>query len=100
MLAVLNVALIALDFYWWIIIGSVVFSWLHAFNVVNARNPFVASVGNFLFQATEPLLKPIRRFMPDLGTIDISPIVLLLGLTLVQQFLVIYVAPAILRAGI
>ena len=100
MLAVLNVALLALDLYWWIIIGSVVFSWLYAFNVVNPRSPFVAGVGNFLFQATEPLLKPIRRFMPNLGTIDVSPIILLLALTLVQQLLVLYVAPAIIRAGI
>ncbi|MBK8456349.1 MAG: YggT family protein [Phyllobacteriaceae bacterium] len=100
MLAVLEVVLFALDLYWWIIIGSAVFSWLYAFNVVNGRNQFVAAVGNFLYQATEPVLKPIRRFMPNLGTIDISPIVLLLLLMLVQRFLILYVAPAIVHAGV
>ncbi len=100
MLAVLEVILVALDLYWWVIIGSVVFSWLYAFNIVNGRNAVVAGIGNFLYQATEPLLRPIRRFMPNLGTIDISPIVLLLLLMLVQRVLILYVAPAIMRAGI
>jgi YggT family protein len=56
----------------------VILSWLLAFNVINAYNPFVRSLWNALRAVTEPLLQPIRRFMPDLGGIDISPIILLL----------------------
>src|SRR5690606_41678296 len=74
----------AIGIYWWIIIASAVFSWLHAFNVVNTRNAFVAAVGDFLYRMTEPALRPIRRFLPDLGGIDISPIVLLLGLVFLE----------------
>ena len=83
-----------LDIYWWIVIISVVLSWLYAFNVVNPGNQFVAAVGNFVNEATEPLLSRIRRFMPNLGTIDISPIVLLLAITFLQIFLRTSVAPA------
>lgn len=100
MLAVLEVILFAIDLYWWIIIASAVFSWLFAFNVVNGRNAFVAAIGNFLYQATEPALRPIRRFLPNLGTIDISPIVLLLLLMLVQSFIIRYLWPAIANAGL
>ena len=69
------------DIYWWIIIASAIFSWLYAFNVVNPRNQFVGTIGNMLYRLTEPALRPIRRFMPDLGGIDISPIILLLVLS-------------------
>lgn len=69
---------LAISLYWWIIIASAIFSWLYAFNVVNPRNQFVASIGNALYRLTEPALRPIRRLMPDLGGIDISPIILLL----------------------
>jgi len=84
-----------LSLYWWIIIISVVLSWLYAFQVVNPGNQFVGMVNNFVYQATEPLLGPIRRIMPNLGTIDISPIVLLLGITFLQIFLRTSVAPAL-----
>ncbi len=77
----------AIRIYWWIIIASAVFSWLHAFNVVNTRNQFVALFGDFLYRLTEPALRPIRRFLPDLGGIDISPIILLLGLVFVEVFM-------------
>ena len=83
-----------LDIYWWIIILSVVLSWLYAFNVVNPGNQFVRAVGQFVNQATEPLLGPIRRFMPNLGSIDISPIVLLLAITFLQILLRTSIAPA------
>ena len=82
-----------LNLYWWIIIFSVVLSWLYAFNVVNAGNQFVRSVGEFVHQATEPLLGRIRRFMPNLGSIDISPILLLLAISFLQIFLRTTVAP-------
>jgi YggT family protein len=67
-----------IQLYEYVIIASVIISWLIAFNVINAYNPFVRSLWNALRAVTEPLLVPIRRFLPDLGGIDISPIILLL----------------------
>lgn len=96
MLALIQTIILALDIYWWLIIGSVVFSWLYAFNVVNPGNPFVDTIGNFLYRATEPALRPIRRFLPDLGGIDISPIILLLALFFVRQFILTTIVPAVL----
>lgn len=70
--------------YEYIVIFAVVLSWLVAFNVINSHNPFVRSLLQFVRAATEPLLGPIRRLMPDLGGMDISPIVLLLGCLFVR----------------
>jgi len=70
--------------YTYIVIAAVVFSWLVAFNVINPHNGFVRSVWQALNAVTEPLLRPIRRLMPDLGGIDISPIILLLGCMFLQ----------------
>jgi YggT family protein len=67
-----------IDLYFWIIIAAAILSWLVAFNVVNPRNQFVATIGETLYRLTEPALAPIRRFMPNLGGIDISPVILLL----------------------
>ena len=72
--------LTVIDIYFWIILAMVVLSWLVGFNVVNRSNPFVRQVGTALERLTEPLLRPIRRFMPDLGGIDLSPIVLLVAM--------------------
>lgn len=96
MLALIQTIVLALDLYWWIIIASAIFSWLYAFNVINSRNQFVNTIGNFLFRATEPALRPIRRIMPDLGGIDISPIILLLLLFFVRQLILTTVAPLLL----
>jgi YggT family protein len=96
MLALIQTIVLALDLYWWMIIASAIFSWLYAFNVINSRNQFVGAIGNFLFRVTEPALRPIRRIMPDLGGIDISPIILLLILFFVRQFILTTVAPALL----
>jgi YggT family protein len=96
MLALIQTIVMALDLYWWVIIASAIFSWLYAFNVVNSRNQFVGSIGNMLFRLTEPALRPIRRFIPDLGGIDISPIILLLILFFLRQFLLTTMAPLVL----
>jgi len=93
MRAILDVVLIALDLYVWVVIASAIFSWLFAFNVVNPRNQFVAMIGNALYQLTEPVLRPIRQFMPSLGGLDLSPIVLLLGIFLVQRLIAYYLYP-------
>jgi YggT family protein len=78
MLALFQTIDLALNLYTWILIGSAIFSWLFAFNVINSSNQFVNSVGRFLYNVTEPVLRPIRRVLPDLGGIDISPIIVLL----------------------
>ena len=96
MLALIQTIVMALDLYWWVIIASAIFSWLYAFNVVNSKNQFVGSIGNMLYRLTEPALRPIRRFIPDLGGIDISPIILLLILFFFRQFLLTTVAPLVL----
>lgn len=95
MLALIQTIVLALDIYWWLLIAAAIFSWLYAFNVVNPRNQLVGTVGNFLFRITEPALRPIRRFLPDLGGIDISPIILLLIIFFIRQFLITTVAPAV-----
>jgi YggT family protein len=79
-----------LDIYFWIIIATVIISWLVAFNVINGANPYVRQVVFALRRLTEPLLGPIRRFLPDLGGIDISPIVLLIALSFVRYLIVYY----------
>ncbi len=96
MLALIQTIVLALDIYWWLIILSAIFSWLYAFNVVNPRNQFVGTVGTMLYRVTDPALRPIRRVLPDLGGIDISPIILLLIIFFIRQFLLTTVAPAIL----
>ncbi|MBX3583361.1 MAG: YggT family protein [Rhizobiaceae bacterium] len=96
MLALIRTIDLALYLYWWIIIASAIFSWLYAFNVVNPRNQFVGAVGNMLFRLTEPALRPIRRFMPDLGGIDVSPIVLLLIIFFIRQLLWETIAPLVI----
>ena len=68
----------ALNLYMWAIIMGAILSWLVAFKVINAYNQFVQTVLVFLRRVTEPALRPIRRFMPDLGGVDISPIILIL----------------------
>ena len=82
---VLAVIYVALNLYWFIVIISVVLSWLVQFNVVNTQNQFVSMIGEFTWRATEPALRPIRRFVPNLGGIDISPVVLLLAIFFLQQ---------------
>ena len=93
MRAILEVILIILDLYVWLLIASAILSWLIAFNVVNTRNQFVAAVAEFLYRITEPALAPIRRFMPSLGGLDISPIILILLIILVQKLIAYNVAP-------
>lgn len=95
MRAILDVILIALQLYVWIVIISAIFSWLIAFNVVNTRNQFVSMVGEALWRLTEPALRPIRRFMPNLGGIDISPVILLLLIFLIQRIIILYIYPAV-----
>jgi YggT family protein len=76
-----------LELYIWVIIANVVVSWLVAFNIINTRNAFVHQVGDFLHRVTEPALRPIRSFLPNLGGIDISPVILILLLIFARRLL-------------
>ncbi|HEX6143563.1 MAG TPA: YggT family protein [Geminicoccaceae bacterium] len=76
-----------IELYIWVIIASVIVSWLVAFNVINTRNQFVLQIQEFLFRATEPALRPIRSVLPNLGGIDVSPVVLILILVFIRRLL-------------
>jgi len=90
MSALLWLILQVINIYVWLIILQVVLSWLIAFNVINTSNRFVYMVGDFLYRVTEPAMRPIRRVLPNLGGIDLSPLVLLLLLFFVQRLLIEY----------
>jgi YggT family protein len=96
MRAVLDIIMIVLDLYTWLLIASAILSWLIAFNVVNTRNQFVAAVAEFLYRITEPMLGPIRRRLPNLGGLDISPIILILIIIFIERVIMYYVYPFVL----
>lgn len=87
LLPLIRIITIAIDLYIWALIISAILSWLVAFNVVNTSNRFVYLVGDFLYRITEPALRPLRRVIPIMGGIDITPIVLILILWFVQGVL-------------
>ena len=74
-----------LTLYIYLLVAAAVLSWLIAFNVVNPRNQFVAMLADFLYRITEPVLRPIRDLMPNLGGIDISPVILILIIIFIQS---------------
>lgn len=84
-----------IDIYTWVVIASAIASWLVAFGVINVRNTFVRMLVDVLYRLTEPALRPIRRIMPNLGGVDISPVVLLLLLFFIRSLLWEYVWPAL-----
>ena len=96
MRAILDIVIIVLDLYVWLLIASAILSWLIAFNVVNTRYQFVAAVAEFLYRITEPALAPIRKFMPNLGGLDISPIILILILMFLRRLILYDLAPSIM----
>jgi YggT family protein len=81
-----------LTLYIYVLIAAAVFSWLLAFNVVNARNPIVANIGEFLYRVTEPALRPIRNLLPNLGGIDVSPVILILLILFIQNVIISNIA--------
>ena len=80
----LEVTLIVIELYMWAIIIGVILSWLVAFNVVNTSNRFVSMIRDLIHRLTEPLLGPIRRILPNFGGLDLSPMVLILGLIFIR----------------
>jgi YggT family protein len=93
MRAILDVLLLILQLYTYVIIIVAIMSWLIAFNVINVYNDVVRTIWNALNAITEPLLKPIRNILPTMGGLDISPVILLLLIFLVQDIISRYVYP-------
>ncbi|MEQ1521614.1 MAG: YggT family protein [Aestuariivirga sp.] len=85
--------LTVLNLYFWVILAMVIMSWLIGFNVINGSNPYVRQISYALHRLTEPLLGPIRRMLPDLGGIDISPIILIFALMFLEKALIWWVFP-------
>ena len=96
MRAVLDIVIIVLDLYVWLLIASAILSWLIAFNVVNTRNQFVSAVAEFLYRITEPVLAPVRRVLPSMGELDLSPIVLILIIMFIQRVIAYYIYPNVI----
>jgi YggT family protein len=84
---------LALEAYIWILIAAAVLSWLVAFNVVNTRNHVVATIGQFLYAITEPVLRPIRNALPNMGGIDLSPVILVLIIIFIRYCIALYILP-------
>ena len=95
MIAIFYLVLQILKIYSYVVIANVIISWLIAFNVLNTSNKFVYSVLDFTYRLTDPILNKIRRFLPNLGTFDISPIILLLLIWFIEMCMKLYIAPMI-----
>ena len=95
MIAIFYLVLQILKLYSYVVIDNVIISWLIAFNILNTQNRFVYSILEFTYRLTDPILNKIRRFLPNLGSLDISPIILLLLIWFVEMCMKLYIAPMI-----
>ncbi len=93
MRAILDIVLILLQVYSYIVVASVVYSYLVAFNVVSRRNPTVTAIGDILYRLTEPVFAPIRRRLPDFGSVDFTPFVVILIIILIDRIITYYIYP-------
>ena len=84
-----------ISIYLWVIIINALLSWLVAFNILNTQNRFVYSILELTYRLTDPILNKIRRFLPNLGTLDISPVILLLLIWFIEMCMKLHVAPMI-----
>ena len=100
MRAVLDIILLILDLYRWVLIAMIIMSWLISFNIINTRNQFVEGLWRVLNQLTEPVLRPIRRIMPNFSGLDISPIIAFIAIYFLELVINIYLLPMAVRAGI
>ena len=96
MVAIARLIDTVISLYIWLLIAQAILSWLIAFNVINSYNQFVSRVIEFLWRITEPALRPIRKFVPLIGGVDVSPIVLILILYFVRDLLRYDVLPALM----
>ena len=85
--AIIELLYYILDFYVWILIIGAILSWLAAFNVINTSNRLVQIIGDFSFRLTEPALRPIRRIIPPINGMDLSPLALIFIIMFLQSFL-------------
>ena len=95
MIAIFYLALQILKLYSYVVIANVIISWLIAFNILNTQNRFVYSILELSYRLTDPILNKIRRFLPNLGSFDISPIILLLLIWFIEMCMKLYIAPLI-----
>ncbi|KQM92661.1 MULTISPECIES: YggT family protein [Sphingomonas] len=100
MLALLQIVQLLLNLVWWVIMIQAVMSWLIAFNIINTQSNVVRSVWEALQRITEPLYRPIRRILPDFGTLDLSPLVVLLILYILTNIVVPNIAQSLLAPGL
>ena len=95
MIAIFYLVLQLLKLYSYVVIANVIISWLIAFNILNTQNRFVYSILELTYKLTDPILNKNRRFLPNLGSLDVSPIILLLLLWFVEMCMKLYIAPLI-----
>ena len=95
MIAIFYLVLQILKLYSYVVIVNVIVSWLISFNILNTQNRFVYSILELSYRLTEPILNKIRRFLPNLGSLDISPIILLLLIWFIEMCMKLYIAPII-----
>ena len=95
MIAIFYLVLQILKLYSYVVIANVIISWLIAFNILNTQNRFVYSILELTYRLTDPILNRIRRFLPSLGSLDISPIILLLLIWFIEMCMKLYVAPMV-----
>ena len=95
MIAIFYLVLQILKLYSYVVIANVIISWLIAFNILNTQNRFVYSLLELSYRLTDPILNKIRRFLPNLGSFDISPIILLLLIWFLEMCMNLYIAPMI-----
>ena len=95
MIAIFYLVLQILKLYSYVVVANVVVSWLISFNVLNTQNRFVYALLELSYRLTEPFLRRIRRFLPNLGALDISPIILLLLIWFIEMCMKLYIAPMI-----
>ena len=95
MIAIFYLVLQILKLYSYVVIANVLISWLIAFNILNTQNRFVYSVLELSYRLTDPILNRIRGFLPNLGSLDISPIILLLLIWFIEMCMKLYIAPMI-----
>ncbi|MBM3527835.1 MAG: YggT family protein [Alphaproteobacteria bacterium] len=93
MRAIFLVIDLILQLYIWLLVAAAVLSWLIAFNVVNTRNQFVGMIGDFLYRITEPVLRPIRNFMPNMGGLDLSPVIAIFIIIFLRYVIALYILP-------
>jgi len=101
MVPLIGFIVLVIDLYIWVIIASAILSWLIAFNVVNTQNRFVYTMADMLYRVTEPALRPIRSILPNLGGIDISPVILILFLLFIRDVVLLgWILPAFVQPAV